>query len=334
MEKLILIDGSSLLSTSFFGLLPKDYLYAKTTDEKKKALSKIMQTSDGRFTNGVYTMTKSIMQIIEKQKPDYFAVAWDITRNTFRKAIYEDYKAQRKETAPELKSQFILMQEILDKMGIMQFKNESYEADDFLGSLAEKFKDEANIFILTKDQDALQLIDENIRVWLITSKHKEMYAELNIPYNELNIPTGVFEHTVESIRYFYGLNHPMQIVDMKAIEGDTSDNIPGVPGVGSKSVIPLLQAFDSVENIYEALSDLDKDKENKLKEYFKEIGIKRSPIKNLIEGKQYAFLSKQLATIERHIMEIEELSIDKLTLNINEEAKVEIFKELEFNSLL
>lgn len=334
MKKLVLIDGSSLLSTSFFGLLPKEYLYAKTTDEKKKALSKVMQTSEGVFTNGVYTMSKSLMQIIDKQSPDYFAVAWDLTRNTFRKALYEGYKAQRKETAPELKSQFILMQEVLEKMNIKQFMNESYEADDFLGSLSERFKDEVMVFILTKDQDALQLVDENVRVWLMTSKHKEMYSEIGLAYGELTLPTGVFEHTPETIRHFYGLKRPEQIVDMKAIEGDTSDNIPGVAGVGSKSVIPLLQAFDTVENLYEALQDLDKEKEEALKNYFKGLGIKRSPIKNLVEGQQYAFLSKQLATINRFIPEVQDLELEALRLSINKEGKNEMFQKLEFNSLL
>lgn len=334
MDKMILVDGSSLLSTSFFGLLPKEYLYAKTKEQKTIALEKVMKTSDGIFTNGVFAMTRSLMRLIEQQKPKYLAITWDVTRNTFRKALYEQYKAHRKETAPELKSQFQLMQHILTEMGIAQFKSEQYEADDFLGSLAKQFNGQVMTFILTKDQDSLQLIDETTHVWLTTSKHKDMYKEINQNYNEYKLPTGVFEHTIETIKYFYQLDNPKQIIDMKALEGDTSDNIPGVAGVGSKTVIPLLKEFGSVENLYNSIEPLDKDKEIQLKKLFKEIGISRSPLNKLIEGKAYAYLSKQLATINCDILEVNDVKLNDLILNIDENRKKAIFKELEFNSLL
>lgn len=334
MDKMILIDGSSLLSTSFFGLLPKEYLYAKTTEQRKAALKKVMQTSDGVFTNGVYAMTKSLMNLIKQQKPKYFAVAWDVTRNTFRKALYEEYKAHRKETAPELKSQFQLMQRILDEMGVAQFKSEQYEADDFLGSLSKHFKGQANVFILTKDQDSLQLIDDTTRVWLTTSKNKDMYDEIGQSRNDFKLPSGVFEHTPETIKYFYGLEYPKQIIDMKAIEGDKSDNIPGVAGVGSKTVIPLLKIYGTVENLYESIESLSAKEEKELKALLKEMGVNRSPLNKLAEGKAYAFLSKQLATINCDIFDNDDLEINDLELKINENRKKEIFEELEFNSLL
>lgn len=334
MEKLILIDGSSLLSTSFFGLLPKEYLYAKTTEQRKAALKKVMQTSDGVFTNGVYAMTKSIMRLIKQQNPKYFAVAWDVTRNTFRKALYEDYKAHRKETAPELKSQFKLMQHILEEMGVAQFKSEQYEADDFIGSLSKKFKGQADVFILTKDQDSLQLIDDTTRVWLTTSKYKDMYEEIGQSYKDYKLPTGVFEHTPETIRYFYELEDPKQIIDMKAIEGDKSDNIPGVAGVGSKTVVPLLKIYGNIENLYESIEGISAKEEKQLKVFLKEMGVKRSPLNKLAEGKAYAFLSKQLATINCDIFDNDDLQIDDLVLKIDETRKKEIFEELEFNSLL
>lgn len=334
MEKMILVDGSSLLSTSFFGLLPKEYLYAKTKEQKEIALKKVMKTSDGIFTNGVYAMTKSLMRLIQQQKPKYMAIAWDVTRNTFRKALYEEYKAHRKETAPELKSQFQLMQRVLDELGISQFKSAQYEADDYLGSLAKQFNGQVMTFVLTKDQDSLQLINDTTHVWLTTSKHKDMYSEIGQNYGDYKLPNGVFEHTVETIKYFYELDKPSQIIDMKAIEGDKSDNIPGVAGVGSKTVIPLLKEFGTVENLYDSIEPLDKEKEIELKKLFKELGIKRSPLKKLIEGKAYAYLSKQLATINCDIEEVKKLELNDLILNINEDNKVKIFKELEFSSLL
>lgn len=334
---LLILDMSSLLASSFFGNLPNEYRFAKTDEEKDMYLHKVLHTSDGQYTNGVFTMITTMLNIIKKQQPKYIVGAWDLTRETFRKRLYEPYKGTRKQIREELSSQFVLSQEVLKEIGIQQFAFMEYEADDILGTLARKFSSQVAVNIMTKDQDALQLVDENTRVWLITSKAKDMYAKVGINYKELNIPGGVFEFTPDYMETFYGLK-PIQIIDKKAIEGDTSDNIPGVKGVGEKAVVPLLQEFETVEGIYEFIEN---SSEEEIKEMFKLLGIKRSPLSYLTKvsdtelvGKKSAMLSKTLATIKCDIPELQEVTLDSLQLNIDEEAMRNVFTRLEFTSLL
>lgn len=337
-KHLLLIDGSSLLSCSFFGNLPKEYKFAKTDEEKDKYLNKLRKSPEGEFTNGVYTMMASMLKVIKNQKPTHIAVAWDLTKEfTFRKKLFPDYKGHRKSFRNELGSQFSLAQKVINEIGISQFVFEEYEADDIIGTLARKFENDLRVTVWTKDQDSLQLIDENVRVWLITSKCSEMYEEFGINIKELNIPTGVFEHTPYYLEHFYGVS-PIQIIDRKAIEGDASDNIPGINGVGEKSVIPLLKEFKTVEGIYDFIED---STENDIKEMFKSLGITRSPLSKLIEvsdtklvGKKAALLCKQLATIKCDIEELNYVTLDSLELKFNEEAIKNSFTSLGFTSLL
>lgn len=331
-KKLLLIDGSSLLSTSFYGNVPRSYHHTGDT-------SGIMKTTDGRFTNGVYTMSKVLLNLIEKQQPTHIAVAWDISRDTFRRERYSDYKAHRKETKPELSSQFALMQEVIDSMGgIAQYKLENYEADDIIGTFAKKFENEIPVYILTKDQDALQLITETTKVWLNTTKSKDLWAVRGLDPSSLSVPAGSFEFTPQTFEEEYGLK-PIQLIDMKALEGDTSDNIPGVKGVGPKAILPLLQEYGTVEGIYEALESIP---EAELKVFFKEdLGISRSPIANLrkesdtdLVGKKAAYLSKELATIKTDIPVYEELKLDALRVDLDKGRTKAKFAELEFNSLI
>lgn len=337
-EHLLLIDGSSLLSCCFFGNLPKEYKFAKTDEEKDKYLDKLRQSPEGEFTNGVFTMMASMIKVIKNQKPTHMAVAWDLTKEfTFRKKLFPDYKGHRKNLRNELGSQFALAQKVLKDMGIPEFVFEEYEADDIIGTLAKKFQRDMRVTIWTKDQDCLQLIDDNIRGWLITSKCSAMYEELGIDIKQLNIPSGVFEYTPDYVEHFYGVN-PIQIIDRKAIEGDSSDNIPGINGVGEKSVIPLLQEFETVEGIYDFIED---SSEKEIKETFKSLGITRSPLSKLIEesdtklvGKKAALLCKQLATIKCDIQELDYITADDLRLEINEEGMQNIFTELGFINLL
>lgn len=334
-DMLILIDGSSLLSTSFYGNLPFEYM--KNGDNRK-----LLRTSDGTFTNGVFTMTKKILSIIEEQSPKKLVVAWDLGRNgTFRKILHQPYKAHRKETPAELKEQFKTMQKLLSDMNIPQYMFEKYEADDIIGTLC-KFENVIPTYILTKDQDALQLISDNTRVWLMTDKAKDMYKERNINIKELNIPDNVFEYTPLTFEEVYGLK-PIQIIDKKAIEGDKSDNIPGVSGVGEKTVVPLISEFGTVENLYEHIENMSKEEENDFKALLKDLGISRSPLANLLKkpekngdlvGKDAAMLSKKLATIVRDIEELQDVTLEDLELKLNYEKMYESFKLLEFKSLL
>lgn len=324
-KKLLLIDGSSMLVTSFYGNVNIPYM--KTGDT-----SKLMQTKDGVFTNGVYTMCKVLLNLIKKQKPTHIAVAWDVNRESLvRRQKYEAYKANRSETKPELGEQFGTIQSLLEKMNIPSFNLISHEADDIIGTFAKMFEHEIPTYIITKDQDALQLITENTRVWLGTKSAEKMYNERGINYKTLNIPDGFFEYTPLTFEEEYGLK-PIQMIDKKAIEGDSSDNIPGVKGVGEKVVVPLLKEYGTLEAIYDVVEN---NSEDELKKFFKEeLGIKQSPIKKLLEQKESAFLSKDLATIDCCLPGYEGLTLNDLELNLDIEGTKAEFMKLEFKSLV
>jgi DNA polymerase-1 len=169
---------------------------------------------------------------------------------------------------------------------------------------------------------------------MVTGKADTMYEEIEVDKKVLDIPSGVFEYTPEYVKHFEGVE-PIQIIDVKAIEGDKSDNIKGVKGVGPTSSRPLIAHYGSVEEIYKAIEGLDTKEEKELATFFKEnLGIKRSPIKNLLTYKEDAIISKKLATIKTDIEEIQNLELDNLKLNIDKEKMNEVFKSLEINSLV
>ena len=288
-EKLLIIDGSSLLSTSFYATATA-YLMAKTDEDKEKALTRLMKTSDGRYTNGVFPFMRTLLSLIKKNQPTHLAVVWDVSRQTFRQEIAGGtYKGTRKATPHPLKEQFISTQNLLQGI-VPQFLSEKddeevYEADDFAGSLAKRFQNEIPVFLHTKDEDYLQLVDTNTRVWLGSSKADKMFEDLGLNRQEFNVPDGFFEFTLSTLKDIKGLE-PYQIVEYKALCGDTSDNIPGVKGVGEKAVIPLLQEYGTIEAIYETIENLNAKEEKELKKFFKEsLGIGRSPISyKLAEG--------------------------------------------------
>ena len=285
-EKLLIIDGSSLLSTSFYATATA-YLMAKTDEDKEKALERLMKTSDGRYTNGVFPFMRTLLSLIKKNQPTHLAVVWDVSRQTFRQEIAGGtYKGTRKATPHPLKEQFISTQNLLQGI-IPQFLSgrddeEVYEADDFAGSLAKRFQTEIPVFLHTKDEDYLQLVDSNTRVWLGSSKADKMFEDLGLNRQEFNVPDGFFEFTLSTLKDIKGLE-PYQIVEYKALCGDTSDNIPGVKGVGEKAVIPLLQEYGTIEAIYETIENLSAKEEKELKKFFKEsLGIGRSPISYML----------------------------------------------------
>lgn len=285
-EKLLIIDGSSLLSTSFYATATA-YLMAKTDEDKEKALTRLMKTSDGRYTNGVFPFMRTLLSLIKKNQPTHLAVVWDVSRQTFRQEIAGGtYKGTRKATPHPLKEQFISTQNLLQGI-VPQFLSEKddeevYEADDFAGSLAKRFQSEIPVFLHTKDEDYLQLVDTNTRVWLGSSKADKMFEDLGLNRQEFNVPDGFFEFTLSTLKDIKGLE-PYQIVEYKALCGDTSDNIPGVKGVGEKAVIPLLQEYGTIEAIYETIENLNTKEEKELKKFFKEsLGIGRSPISYML----------------------------------------------------
>ena len=285
-EKLLIIDGSSLLSTSFYATATA-YLMAKTDEDKEKALTRLMKTSDGRYTNGVFPFMRTLLSLIKKNQPTHLAVVWDVSRQTFRQEIAGGtYKGTRKATPHPLKEQFISTQNLLQGI-VPQFLSEKddeevYEADDFAGSLAKRFQNEIPVFLHTKDEDYLQLVDTNTRVWLGSSKADKIFEDLGLNRQEFNVPDGFFEFTLSTLKDIKGLE-PYQIVEYKALCGDTSDNIPGVKGVGEKAVIPLLQEYGTIEAIYETIENLNAKEEKELKKFFKEsLGIGRSPISYML----------------------------------------------------
>lgn len=281
---LLIIDGSSLLSTSYYGNLPKEVMYARTDEEKEAAFSKILQTSNGVYTNGVYGFMKALKKMIQLQQPTHVAVAFDLSRETtFRKKMYSDYKGTRKKTPAPLGLQFKLTQEVLEYIGVPVFKAFEFEADDYAGTLAKKFEDEIPVVLHSKDEDYLQLISHNTKIWMPTSKADELFEKVGLDRKEFNIPDNTFEYTLTSLMDIKELE-PYQIVEYKAICGDSSDNIPGVKGVGDKAVLPLLKEYKNIETIYDTIENLDAKEEKELKKFFKEsLGISRSPIANLLK---------------------------------------------------
>lgn len=346
MDKLFIFDGSSLLNQAFYGTLPGEYFRVKTEEEKEEILNNVLRTSSGAYVNGVFTMVKIFLNFINTYHPTHVAVCWDISRNTFRKKLYPEYKGTRDETKIQLKEQFITMQKLLRQMNIPQFMDSNFEADDFIGSLAKRFEKKIPVYLITKDQDALQLVNDYTRLWYYkTTKADAMYKELGI--NEPNVPKDTFEFTPMYVEYFYGVS-PRQIPDYKALIGDTSDNIPGVNGLGEKSVVPLLQEYGDIETIYDQLEEYSrfidekppKNVEKQMKELWKALGIS-NPLKKLFgtdkngdSNKDLAYLSKELAVINTDIQAVSEVFLDDLLLIIDKAGMYDGFKELEFKSLL
>ncbi len=356
-DYLLLIDGSSLLSTQFFGNLPREILFAKTQEEKEAWYYKIMMTSKGVYTNGIFGFLRYLFKVLKEQKPAYLAVAWDLTRDTFRRELYADYKGNRSETIEPLKEQFALCQEVLANMGVCQLMDTRFEADDFCGSMAKKFESQLPVKILTKDNDYLQLVTDQTTLWLMHStadKTQEIFDKYHIKKEDLDIPDRVFPFTPELVKAEFGIE-PRHVNSLKGLMGDKSDNITGVPGVGSSTAIKLIQEYGTVSKLYEAIDHLDKAGEKAIKEYWKtKLNVKRSPLNFLLKesdtelvGKKAAFLSEQLATIKTDIpideplehfrthidkvaaqKELDRLEFHSIHLDFDEEEESSVFEEL------
>jgi len=282
MKKVILVDGNNLVFRSYYATA-----YS----------GNIMKNSKGFPTNALYGFISMMNKILQEEKPEYIAVAFDIGKN-FRREKYDFYKAGRMETPSELKMQMPVAKEILDAMGIKYLELEPYEADDIIGTLANmaEIDPDYDATIISSDRDLLQLISNQVDVKLLKSKDY-------IKYN----PETFYED--------YGIE-PIKVIDLKALSGDTSDNIPGVKGVGEKTAIKLLQEYGTLEGIYENISSIS----GKLKE-------------KLMIDKDSAFMSKEIATIYKEVplnITFEEIKYQ----GVNEEKLSEIYEDLEFFSLL
>ncbi len=246
--KLLAIDGNSIVNRAFFGI-------------------RMLNAPDGTPTNGIYGFITILQRLLDEEKPDGVCVAFDLRAPTFRHLQYDGYKAQRKGMPEELAVQMPILKEVLDAMGIMRVEKEGFEADDLLGTLSricERDGDEC--VIVTGDKDSFQLITDETRVLHVKSRMGQ---------------TETVNYTRERFEEEYGFE-PIKMIDLKALMGDTSDNIPGVAGVGEKTALDLVRRFDSLENIYQNVETID---------------IKDGVRKKLIAGEDSARMSYSLATI-------------------------------------
>ncbi|MGN0242292.1 MAG: 5'-3' exonuclease H3TH domain-containing protein [Candidatus Weimeria sp.] len=323
MNRLLIVDGSSMLVTSYYGLLPKQILFEKDEEEKKKHYDKIMQYN-GLYTNAMYAMTKTLKKIIKEQHITHMVICFDKTRDTFRRKKYADYKAQRSATPEPLKDQFVQMEEMLQEIGYAVEMSDDYEADDLAGSAAALYSKEMPTYIITKDHDYLQLVDSDTTLWLLQTQ-QDKADEINKKYSSLfsdgkgfSLPDKAVSVTESVCVSEYGV-YPKQIPDLKGITGDSSDNIPGVKGVQSAAA-PLLREYGTLERIYQTIDSCpDEKSRKKLSAFWKEkLGIKRSPLKALTEYRDSAFMSRDLALIRRNVElshTLDQMSLDRLDGN-------------------
>lgn len=280
-KKIVLLDGNSLAYRAFFAL-------------------PLLTNDTGIHTNAVYGFTMMLQNILAEEKPSHILVAWDAGKTTFRHSTFSEYKGGRQKTPPELSEQFPYIRKLLSAFQITQYELDQYEADDIIGTLSKSAdKEDAEVVIISGDKDLTQLASDYTTV-CITRKGI----------------TDLEKYTPEHVLEKYGITPP-QIIDMKGLMGDASDNIPGVPGVGEKTALKLLKEYGTVEKVYESLDSVSG---KKLKE-------------NLTENEEQAFMSKKLATIE--VDAPIEITIEDLTYpGPDEENVIKIYEELKFKTLL
>ncbi len=219
---MMILDGSSMLVRAYFATAYP---------------GRPIRSHNGVFTNAVFGFLNMMFSALNQFSPTHLFVAWDVSRDTFRKSLYPEYKGTRGELPAELLAQFDTMQEVLGAMGIAEYMHEDYEADDIIGSMAEKSKKEGlSVLILTGDKDALQLTSEGIKVGIM----RRGMADIDV-------------YTPQQLWDEYGLS-PVQMIDVKSLMGDASDNIPGVPGIGAKTATRLIREHGSLERVLENAS--------------------------------------------------------------------------------
>lgn len=285
MNKLLLIDGNSIINRAFYGIMG----------------SKMLMTEDGTYTNAVYGFLSILFKELDDIKPEYLVVAFDLKAPTHRHKMYDKYKANRHGMPEELAMQMPILKETLKAMNVCIIEKEGYEADDILGTLAKwGQKEELEVTVLTGDRDSFQLIDKNIKVRIPRTKMGKTETE---------------DYTVEKIEEEYGLE-PLDLIEVKGLMGDTSDNIPGVPGVGEKTALNLIKQYKSIDEVY---NHIDEQK-GKLKE-------------KLSENKDLAYLSKTLGTIDTNAPIEKDLNVFQVE-EWNKPEVLEIFKKLKFNRFI
>ena len=283
MSKIVLIDGHSILNRAFFGLPD-------------------LTNAEGLHTNAIYGFLNIMFKILEEEKPEYLTVAFDVHAPTFRHKMFEEYKGTRKPMAEELRQQVPLMKEVLHAMGIRTIEQEGLEADDLLGTLSKRCEQMGmEVVIISGDRDLLQLATDHV--------------EIRIPKTK-RTGTEIENYYAVDVKEKYQVT-PTEFIDVKALMGDTSDNIPGVPGVGEKTATKIIVEYGSIENAYKHASELKPPRASK----------------NLVEYWDQAQMSKVLATIDVDADFAYELEEAKLGNLYTEEAYV-YFQRLQFKNLL
>ena len=289
MGKLVLIDGNSILNRAFYGIMG----------------SKMLTTKDGKYTNAVYGFLAILFKVLDDTKPDYIAVAFDLKAPTARHKMYEGYKANRKGMPNELAEQMPIVKEVLTDMNITIIEKETYEADDILGTLSKRAEQEGiDVVIVSGDRDTFQLASNKVTI--------------RIPHTKVG-KTEVDYFDEEAIIEKYGIK-PVQLIEVKGLMGDTSDNIPGVAGIGEKTALELIKTYGTIDNLYKAIEEGKDTLKPKAKE-------------KLVNDKEMAYLSKTLGTINREVPlenKIEDLKVKEW----NKEKVTEKFKELNFNRFM
>ena len=285
-KKLVLIDGHSILNRAFFGLPD-------------------LTNSQGVHTNAVYGFLNIMFKILEEEKPDYLTVAFDVHAPTFRHKMFEEYKGTRRPMADELRQQVPLIKEMLKAMGITIVEKEGYEADDILGTLSVKAEKEGmDVAVISGDRDLLQLATEHVMIRIPKTK---------------KTGTEIENYLADDVVEKYGVT-PKEFIDVKALQGDTADNIPGVPGIGEKTAGALIAKYHSIEAVHDDAPNVKPPRASK----------------NIVEFWDQAVMSKELATIITDApvdYEFKDAQIDGIDSLYTEEAFM-MCKRLEFKNLL
>jgi DNA polymerase-1 len=280
MNKLILIDGNSIIYRAFFAMPP-------------------LNNSSGLHTNAVYGFTNMFLRLIQEEKPTHILVAFDAGKQTFRHETYQEYKGGRDKTPSELSEQFPLLKQLLESFGVSWFELAGYEADDIIGTLSKQGEEEGfEVLVVTGDKDLLQVVSDHVSVALTRKGISE-----------------VDKYSPDQLNEKYGLK-PLQIIDLKGLMGDASDNIPGIPGVGEKTALKLLHQFGSVEGVLANIDELKGKMKEKIEMHADD-----------------AVMSKQLATIYREVP-VEQQWDNLVYEGVNKSTAIPMLQKLEFKSIL
>ena len=284
-DTLILVDAHAIIYRAYFSFPPT------------------LTTPEGMLVNAVFGFARILLIAIRDMNPTHLCVAFDHPKPTFRHEEFKDYKAHREKMPDDLIPQIDLTKEIVKKLNIPKFEMAGYEADDLIGTLSNQSA--VKTVIVTGDQDMFQLVNDDIHVWLPPrGKHPADEYNQEKVYQKINV-------------------NPDQVIDMKALMGDSSDNIPGIRGIGPKSAVALLQRFKTLDGVYEAVAEFEKHSDI----------LKGALLRKLQEGKKNAYLSQKLATIDQNVPINLDLESCRVTGYDKAEA-VKLFQELEFRSLI